>query len=534
MKRREFMKAAGTGAAGLALSGASAAQSASGRRPNIVLIMADDMGFSDIGCFGSEIQTPNIDRLSRQGLNFTQFYNCARCCPTRASLLTGLYPHQAGVGHMTHDHNKPGYRGHINHSSVTIAEALGPAGYHTLMAGKWHVGAKPGMWPADRGFDRHFGILAGSCNFFRPNPRGKLVLDREKAETGEGFYTTDAFTDYALEFMRDCRGRDDKPFFLYLSHNAPHWPLHAWPEDIAKYEGRYLSGWDELREERHERMKKLGVVDPAWRLSPRDRGTPPWKAVPGPLKQRMALKMAVYAAMVDSMDQNIGRVIAQLEEMGELDNTLIMFLSDNGACHEYWAYGFDFLPGESPLRPGPIGSADSFTSYGRGWSNAGNTPFRLHKHWAHEGGIATPLIAHWPAVIKEGGKLTHEPGHVIDLMTTCLDMAGAEYPQEHAGRRITPLEGKSLSPVFETGSREPHQAIYWEHEGNRAVRQGDWKIVSDYPGGWQLYNLAEDRTELNNLARKNPAKLKELAALYKGWADRVGVLPWNPAWAVLT
>jgi arylsulfatase len=501
-------------------------------RPNLVIIMADDMGYSDLGCYGGEIATPNLDRLARQGLRFSSFYNCARCCPTRASLLTGLYPHQAGVGHMTDERKQPGYAGHLSRNCVTLAEALAPAGYHTLMTGKWHVGRKQGMWPCDRGFERYFGMLIGSNTYFYPK---QLVLDRELVDPGEGFYTTDAFTDYAIEFIRSCRQKDDAPFFLYLAYNAPHWPLHAKPEDIAKYEDRYLGGWDELREERYARMIELGVIDSRWSLSPRDRGTPSWKTVPPGRRQKMARKMAVYAAMVDCMDQNIGRFLAFLEQQGLADNTLVMFLADNGACHEYWAYGMDWIPTTGGIKQafGEIGSPHSQVSYGRGWSNACNTPFRLHKHWTHEGGIATPFIAAWPGVIAPSG-FTPEPAHVIDLMATCLEAAGASYPGEYNGNPITPLEGKSLLPLFAGRAWDGHEALFWEHEGNRAVRQDEWKLVSDYPGGWELFNLVEDRTEMVNLASQNPERVRSMGDLYQTWADRVGVIPWNPLWALST
>jgi len=526
--RRSFIGTAAAGAAGLSLGSRA---KASGKRPNIVLILADDMGHSDIGCYGSEIHTPALDRLASGGLRFRQFYNAARCCPTRASLLTGLYPHQAGIGHMTHDRGTPGYRGHLNRNCVTIAEALGNAGYHTIMSGKWHVGSKRGRWPADRGFDESFGLLAGGGNYFHPGKESMPAHNRELFEPGDGFYTTDAFTDHAIRSISEVREKDDKPFFLYLAYNAPHWPLHAYEEDIRKYEGRYMQGWDNLREERYERMKKLSIIEPGWKLSERDRGTPPWKTLTPGRKKTMDRKMAVYAAMIDRMDQNIGKLLRYLESSGETDNTLIMFLSDNGACHELSAFGFDWNPkysrGIMNTLTAEIGTEESFASYGRGWSNAGNTPFRLHKHWTHEGGISTPLIAYWPGVISAGG-FTDERGHVMDLMATCLDAAGAEYPQSFGGNSILPLEGNSLLPVLKGGSREEHEALFWEHEGNRAVIRGRWKLVSDYPGGWELYDLMEDRTETNDLARKHRQKVKELSAMYEEWARRCNVESWSP------
>ncbi|MFO8056555.1 MAG: arylsulfatase [bacterium] len=528
LDRRSFIGSAAAGGAGLALGGRA---QATGKRPNIVLILADDMGYSDIGCYGSEINTPAINRLASGGLRFNRFYNAARCCPTRASLLTGLYPHQAGVGHMTHDRGTPGYRGHLKQDCVTLGEAMGRAGYHTIMSGKWHVGSKKGRWPADRGFGEHYGIIAGSSHYFHPGEESMLAHNHKLVRPGEDFYTTDAFTDHAIRSIGECRKKDNNPFFLYLAYNAPHWPLHAYEEDVKKYEGRYKKGWDRLRQERYRRMKEMGIIEPGWNLSERDRATPPWKALTPWKKEEMERKMAVYAAMVDRMDQDINKLLRYLESTGEMDNTLILFLSDNGACHELTAFGFDWNPKYSEgffktltARPG---TPESFCSYGRGWSNAGNTPFRLHKHWTHEGGIATPLIAYWPGVISPGGS-TDEVGHVIDLMATCLDAAGADYPETFAGNDIQPLEGKSLLPVLQGGSREGHDALFWEHEGNKAVIQGRWKLVSDYPGGFELYDLVEDRTETRNLAKDKKQKVKELSRMYEEWARRSHVEPWKP------
>ncbi len=489
-------------------------------RPNIVLIMADDMGFSDLGCYGSEIRTPNLDALAAGGMRFTQFYNTGRCCPTRASLLTGLYPHQAGVGHMVGDYGLPGYRGFLNDRCVTIAEVLRPAGYTTLMAGKWHVGEDRPHWPCDRGFDRHFGLISGGSNYWRLDPGRKMALDDVLYTPREPFYMTDLFTDHAIRFL-DQHGRSDKPFFLYVAYTCPHWPLHAHPQDIARYQGKYLMGWDELRRQRHKRMIEMGLVDPRWALTPRDTTAKAWEDAQN--KADLDLRMAVYAAQIDRMDQNIGRILAKLRELKMEQNTLVMFLADNGGCAEEVDRG---------VKGVPAGPADSFLSYGLPWANASNTPFRRYKHWVHEGGISTPLIAYWPGVIKPN-QITHQPGHVIDLMATCVDVGQATYPQTRDGQPITPLEGKSLRPIFHTGTREGHKAIFWEHEGNRAVRQGQWKLVSMHPGrgrsdpgAWELYDLETDRTELNNLADKQPEKVKELAALYDAWAKRANVVPW--------
>lgn len=487
---------------------------AKNKRPNIILIMADDMGFSDLGCYGSEIHTPNLDTLATGGLRFTNFYNTARCCPTRAALLTGLYSHQAGVGHMVSDYREPGYRGFLNDRCVTIAEALRPAGYHVLMSGKWHVGEDRPHWPIDRGFDRYFGLISGGTNYWRLDPGREMAIDNEPfTPDPDDFYITDAFTDFAVKFIEEF-SRKEEPFFLYLAYTAPHWPLHAWPDDTAKYKGKYMGGWDELRKQRHKKLIELGLVDARWPITPRDEKAKPWTQIEN--KESWDLKMAVYAAQIDRMDQNIGRIRDKIRDLNIEQNTLILFLADNGGCAEGINRGTPGVP------PGP---ADSFLSYGLPWANTSNTPFRRFKHWVHEGGIATPLIAYWPAVIKPN-HITHQPGHVIDLMATCCDLAGAKYPETYNGKSITPLEGKSLRPIFEGKTRKGHHAIFWEHEGNRAVRRENWKLVSRHPGQWELYDLAADRTELNNLAEKYPEKVEELSLLYDQWAKRADVKPW--------
>ncbi len=490
-------------------------RAAEAQRPNIIIILSDDMGFSDLGCYGSEIATPNLDRLAAGGLRFTQFYNTARCCPTRAALLTGLYSHQAGVGHMTDDHQVPGYQGHLNDRCVTIAEALRPAGYRTLMSGKWHVGDKPNL-PVERGFDESFCGVWGAWNYFRWSKEIFYRNDQRVPEQEQESYLTDVFTDNAIRSIET--GDRSKPFFLYLAYSAAHWPLHALPDDIARYKGKYMDGWEALRERRYRRMIELGTIKPQWKLSPPDPQEPAWDSLSPEKKDLFDLKMAVYAAQIDRMDQNIGRLLAKLRELGVEENTLVLFLQDNGGCAEEVNRG---------AKGAPPGVADSFLSYGLPWAHASNTPFRLYKHWVHEGGISTPLIANWPAVIKKKGALTEQPGHLIDLMATCLDVAKAGYPREFNGHAVTPLEGKSLLPIFEGKTREEHEAIFWEHEGNRAVRQGKWKLVSRFPGGWELYDLEADRTELHDTAIEHPDKVKELSALYDGWAGKVGALPWR-------
>lgn len=513
--RRSFLQGAALATAAASFPASQGSAEPAQRHPNIILIMADDMGFSDIGSYGSEIPTPNLDRLARSGIRFTEFCNTARCCPSRASLLTGLYSHQAGVGHMVQDYGKPGYRGFLNENCVTIAEALKPSGYHPLMVGKWHVGEHHPHWPKDRGFERYFGLISGGDNYFKPVHQ--MALENEPwRPTDPDFYMTDAFGQQAVRYIDEYSKKPD-PYFLYVAFTAPHWPLHARPDDIAKYKGKYLKGWDALRQERHERQIASKLVDARWDITPRDEAVPAWKTVPN--KEDWDLRMAVYAAQVDRLDQNIGHIIDKVQATGQAENTLIMFVADNGACAEENIHGEAY-----GVPPGP---ADSFTSYHRPWANLSNTPFRLYKHWVHEGGISTPFIASWPAVIKQTNTLHRQRAHLIDLLPTVIDIAGTPYPETFNGRRIHPVEGKSLLPTFQGRQRELHDAIYWEHEGNKAVKVGDWKLVSRYPDGWGLYNLAEDRTELLDRSADDPQRVRELQGLWSAWAARSNVLPWG-------
>jgi arylsulfatase A-like enzyme len=492
-------------------------------RPNIIVILVDDMGYSDLGSYGSEIQTPNLDRMAAEGVRFTQFYNTARCCPTRAALLTGLYQHQAGIGYMVADRGYPAYQGRLNDQCVTIAEALQPAGYRTLMSGKWHVGDDRGHWPLDRGFERYWGLINGASSFWELDEGLDMALDNESwTPEGDDFYMTDATTDYAVQFIDETKS-DDKPFFLYLAYTAPHYPLHAWPEDIEKYRGKYMEGWDALRETRLERMREMGIVDPAWALSPLDEKVPgqrikrdgTWEEQEN--KEEWDLLMAVYAAMVDRMDQGVGRVIDKLEAMGIDDNTLVMFMSDNGACA--------FRNNKTPdIPPGPKGS---FHGTGTPWAQASDTPFRRFKQWTHEGGISTPMIAWWPEGIAKPGRLNHTPGHVIDIMATCLDVAGVEYPAEYQGNAITLLEGTSLAPLLEGRESLAERPIYWEHMGSRALRLGNWKLVMQREvKEWELYNMKTDRTELHDLIDMEPARANEMITMWKTWEQKVGAQPW--------
>lgn len=521
-------------------------------RPNIVVILADDMGFSDIGCYGSEIRTPNLDRLAAKGARFTQMYNAARCCPSRASLLTGLYPHQAGIGHMTGDYGQPGYRGFLSESSATIAEVLAADGYRTQMSGKWHVGGNyhpfnidswtPGAdgnpLPTQRGFQHFFGTLTGAGTFYNPQTlmKGETLYTPESEE----FYYTDAIADHAVTMIGEAVA-EQMPFFHYVAFTAPHWPLHAPEEDIARYEGKYRNGWDATRTARHEEAIAKGVLSDRWQITPRDEDAPPWETVEH--KDWEDLRMAVYAAQIDRMDQAIGRILNTLESGGIADNTLVMFLSDNGGCAEFLAedsgtpdpLNFDtpmldggrMRMGNNPaIRPGP---ADTFMSYDLPWANVSNTPFREFKHWVHEGGIATPLIVNWPDRIEQPVTVD-EPVHLIDIAATCFAAAGVRQNGEVDGREVLPPEGESLLEACSQADWSRDKPILWEHEGNRAVRIGNWKLVSRHSEDWELYNMAEDRTELNDLSVGESHRLREMTGIYESWAARVGVLPWpvNP------
>jgi arylsulfatase A-like enzyme/GH43 family beta-xylosidase len=506
--------------------------SPSDRKPNIVLILADDMGFSDIGCYGSEIPTPHLDALANGGLRFTQFYNTARCSPTRAALLTGLHPHQAGMGRLAKIANKTeqpaGYLGYLNDHCVTVAEVLRSAGYRTYMAGKWHLGSSnQEWWPLQRGFDRFYGHVSGGGSYFQP--RG-LTRDNTPlpVPTDPDYYTTDAFTDFAIETVREHRG--DHPFFLYLAYTAPHWPLHARTADIAKFVGQYRAGWDRLRAARHAKQIASGIVTPDWPLSERDAEARAWEALTEQQKTDLDYRMAVYAAQVHRIDWNIGRLVAALRERGQLDNTLLLFLSDNGGCAE----PYTDLGGQAQanINDPKIGTN---VSYGTGWANLSNTPFRKFKSMLHEGGIATPLVVHWPAGLQtKPGAIDATPGYLTDIMATAVAVSGATYPQKVGSRKIAPLEGVSLVPRFAAApaSAAP-RTFYWEQYGYKAVRTGDLKAIyapkdsydSSGLGRWELYDVARDRTELHDIAAARPDDLKRLVAQWDTWAARVQVYP---------
>lgn len=516
------------------------------KRPNVIIILNDDMGYSDIGCYGGEVETPNLDTLALNGLRYSQFYNTARCSPSRASLLTGLHPHQTGIGVLTYDMGPEGYVGDLSRNSVTIPEVLKSSGYRTYMSGKWHVAASlhepSDAWPTRRGFDEFFGTVIGAGSFYNPNTltRGEENIEHE-AENDPSFFYTDAISDQAVDYINaHAETHSDSPFFLYTAYTAPHWPLHAHEEDIAKYKGRFDAGWDTLREQRLERLVRSGILDAKWRLSDRDPSQPPFEDAEQ--KAWLTRCMEVYAAQIDRMDQGIGRIIDALESTGQLENTLVVFLSDNGGCAE--DIPEDVTPSQLveelsiaryKTRDGRDvkfgndrnimpGAEDTYQSYETAWANLSNTPFRLYKHWIHEGGISTPLIMHWPDGISDQGGLRHQPGQLPDIMATILQVTGAEYPETYDGHAIPPCEGESMVPSF-ASTQTDRGPLFWEHEGNAAVREGKWKLVRKYPDDWELYDMEQDRTELNNIVAEHPERRARMLALYEEWANRCGVIP---------
>lgn len=546
--RREFLQSgfyAGAGAMLPFAAGETRGQNGAAllQKPNIVFILADDMGFSDLGCYGSEIDTPNLDALARGGLRFSDFHNSPRCCPSRAALMTGLYSHQADMGMMTSDYGRypyPAYAGDLSMECVTIAEALKAGGYTTLMTGKWHLTPYelgPHNFPLQRGFERYYGIINGAASYYDP---ASLTSDNEPiqvAKDDKDYYLTDAIGDHSARFIEDA-SRQNKPFFLYAAFTAGHWPLMAPEETISKYKGRFAGGWDALRSSRHAKQLAAGLVRPEWEITPRDPRVPAWQSASfQPWEQR---RMEVYAAQIDKLDQNVGKIVDKLRQLRILENTLIFFMSDNGGNYEEMGhipdgqprpqfmpyrtrYGQPIIPGNDPsIMPGP---ANTYASYGIPWGNVSNTPFRLYKHYAHEGGISTPFIVHWPRGLKQTG-ITHATGHEIDVMPTCLEVAEAPYPAlSIGGSTPPPLEGKSLVPIFE-GRTLAERSLFWEHEGNSAVREGSWKLVSRFPNYWELYDMERDRTEMHDLADRYPDRVRKMAADYAEWARRVGAQPW--------
>lgn len=525
------------------------------RRPNVLLILADDLGFSDLSCYGGEIPTPNLDRLAANGARFSSFYTSARCCPSRASLMTGLHPHQAGIGSFTHASQPPGrglaYKGALLPSCATLAEMLRNDGYSTWMVGKWHM-AQPG--PIARGFQNYYGyrdFLAHSQDQWQPSHYVRLPEDTKAELPAQAdFYVTDVFTDYSLEFLKQARTQKDQPWFLYLAHSSPHFPIQAPRESIDRHLETYRQGWDVLRRKRFERQKKLGLVRPDATLPPLsevpvDRSdiangfsgqpNPRWTDLPPDRREDLAGRMATFAAMVEHVDRGIGRIMADLEKNGELDNTLIAFLSDNGACYEWGPFGFDGPSrlGKTTLHTGDelagMGQAGTHSSYGSGWANLGNTPLNMYKHFCHEGGIASPLILHWPKKITPKPGFVDTPSHLMDLVPTVLAATGAPYPVERDGHAVTPVEGTSLLPALSDPEAIPERALAFEHQGARGLRKGDWKLIwgKRQPDEvtWELYNLAEDRSEQVNLADERPELRDQLIEDWNAWARRVHAEP---------
>jgi arylsulfatase A-like enzyme len=532
----------------------------------VIIILADDMGFSDLGCYGGEIHTPHIDTMAQQGIRFAQFYNMARCCPTRAALLTGLYPHEAGIGAMNQKlDQKPAYEGELSDRCVTIAEVLRASGYHTGMVGKWHlchlsiaqvpmaqakamlnfqldgpISPSKADWPCNRGFEDHWGTIPGVENYY--DPYGLVHNEQTIKPDKPDFYYTDFITEHAVQ-MVDTYAGDAQPFFMYVAYTAPHWPLQAREADIEHYASTYTVGWDAIRQARFERQIAMGMVDKEWGLSPRafnpalndgESRVGPWTSAPA--KAWQARRMAVYAAMIENMDRGVGKILDEIAAKGIDRNTMVIFLSDNGACQEQVQPGWYDIPsktrdGETILvgnkssqMPGP---QDIYQSYGPAWANASNTPFRKFKHFTEEGGIATPFIVRWPGTVNQNGQIEkNQVGDVIDFMPTVLDVAGASYPKEFKSNAIVPEEGINLMPVILGGSAIARGPICWEHEGNRAVRIGNWKLVAPFGEKWKLFDMTHDRTELHDVSAANPDEVQQLHEAYDAWVKRCGVEEW--------
>jgi len=527
------------------------------QQPNIVIIMADDLGYSDLACYGGELNTPHIDQLASEGLRFSQFYNGARCCPSRASLLTGQYSHVAGIGHMTEDRGKEAYQGRLSQNVLTIAEVLKLNGYQTMMTGKWHVTdnierkGDISNWPIQRGFDKFYGTLPGYGSFW--DPAGLYNGNEAVKAIGDYFYT-DAMTDTTISYIHEAIDKDE-PFFMYVAYAAPHYPLHAREEYIVNNKGKFDAGWDVLRAERLKRLKEKGLINSDVTLANRDEQSIPWEDEP--YKQWQSHRMEVFGAMVEQMDAGIGRIMQTLKDVGADENTIVIFLSDNGGSAEGHLYNTierwgkpwksklipELAPNGEKMKAGdwpdePLGGPTTFGSYGVKWANLSNAPFQRHKSWLHEGGISTPFIVRWPAQIANTGAIRHTPTHLIDVMATCIDISSSDYPKVVNERMIHSYEGESLASLFK-GESTSGRPLFWEHEGNRAIRYGDWKLVSEFPGTWapvrayekqgqwELYNIVNDRTETTDLASEMPEKVKELEALWQQWANRVGVIPWD-------
>ena len=528
-------------------------------RPNIVTFLFDDMGFSDLGCFGGEIETPSIDALASGGFRATQFYNTARCCPARASLLTGLYPHQAGIGMMVYRDYGDGYRGGLNDRCVTLAEVLKDSGYQTMLSGKWHAGHQPHMRPETRGFERFTGIYTHVDSYWKVLPGCEIYRDGELLmEAGrpvnpynseKEFYTTDFFTDTAIDYIDQAAEKPDIPFFLHVCHNAPHFPLEAPDHLIEKYRGRYLKGWDRLKEEKLERMKAMGIVGSGQKMA---RGTgfdqaeregfnfkppfdteeiPKWDEHNENQKEELDFRRAMYAAQIERLDENIGRVTEHLKKKELLDNTLILIMSDNGCSGELGFYGMNWPQYQISNYEEWRTRGGWSISQGQCWASLSNTPLRKYKIFVHEGGIGSPFIAHWPKGISEPGRIcSDQTFHLIDIMPTLCDVAGAVYPEERSGHRTTPVQGISMVPWFtDSGKAEEARTLYWQHEVNAAIRQGNWKLVTSddrKPDSWELYDLTEDRSESDDLSGDQPQRVEQMKAQWREWAENSDVLPW--------
>lgn len=503
--------------------------------PNIILILADDMGYSDIGCFGSEIETPYLDRLADEGVRLSSFYNNARCCPSRAALLTGLYPHQVGIGAMTDiGVSIPEYQGYFNDRTATLADVLGQAGYKNYLSGKWHVGEEADHWPLSHGFDRCFALIQGAASYFDflpyrndrwpPGNQLTVVRDNEPLDLGDtSFYATDLYTDEALRLLEGHEG--EQPFFLYLSYTAPHWPLHAPREDISKYKDTYQIGWEAIRQQRYERLQSLGLIGDQTKLTEKNPDERDWVALTEREKQREAQLMTVYAAMIDRLDQNIGRLLEQLEANNQLDHTVIFFLSDNGASTAGPLSGGKY--GHPRFDPNaPPGTPASFTGYGKNWANVSNTPFRYFKADTYEGGIASPFIAWYPGHFK-AGYISNVPAHIVDLLPTIVELANPGFTDATDTSDGPSTEGVSLVHLL-TGDRQlATRPLYFEHMGNSGLIEGVWKLVRFRNRDWELYNLAKDRSETDNLSDTYPSRVRAMKKLYEAWSEKNRVLPWE-------
>lgn len=512
---------------------------------NVIIFLADDLGYSDIGGYGGEIRTPNLDRLASNGVKLSNFHNTPRCSPSRASLLTGMHPHQTGIGILTGNNvSEGGYAGNLNNRCATIAEVLKSNGYITAITGKWHLTNSPnkpnGAWPTERGFDKFFGTLDGCATYFRPGTltRGLENVESE-ADNNPDFFYTDAIANEAEKFLKEKPA--GKPYFLYVPFTAPHWPLHAREATIKSYAGTYDAGWDAIRAKRLERQKALGIIPKETELSPRDARVLSWEEETD--KEWQARRMEVYAAMVTEMDNAIGQILNQVEANNELDNTIIIFLSDNGACAEALPLdeiadfrraknlmstrtrdGHKVTLGNDPdVMPG---GEETYASYGVGWANVSNTPFRLYKRYTHEGGVMSPFILHWPAGNLANGKVNTSTFQLVNVAPTLYEALGVTYPATLNGNKLEALAGGSMLSALQTAETESSQ-LWWEHIGNAAIIRGKWKLVREFEWDWELYDLSTDRNELKNLASDHTDIVMTLSSEWERLAKLHGVIPFK-------